>query len=101
MRFGKEKKPLSARERLGLLIPALELEDVKNVLFTDLHFEVPDSKQETLLYYTETQFRIYRDGKNVLGLPLSEISELRLQKGVGCISIEYTEKASQNQNSSL
>ena len=94
MRFRKNKKPLSARERLGKLLSEAELSEVQNVLYTDLGIEEPNVKQETLLYSTQSHFGVCRNGEKIEWRPLSEISDLRLQKGVGCISIEYTDTTS-------
>ncbi len=95
MRVRKDKKPLQARDRLGLVMDASELSEVTSVLFMDLHVEEPQAKQETLLYCTQTHLGVYRDGKRVFCLPLNEISEIHVQKGIGCIWLEYTEKSSE------
>lgn len=94
MRLRKEKKPLSARDRLGNLLPESELAEVRYVLYTDLCADEPNGKQETLLYCTQSHFGVCRNGEKVEWRPLEDISDLRLQKGVGCVSVEYTDKTS-------
>ena len=97
MRFRKEKKPPSARERLAHLLSESELSEVKSVLYTDLHFDEPNTKQETLLYCTQSHLTVYRNGEKTDFCPLKEIAELRLQKGVGCVSIEYVDQSSKEE----
>lgn len=91
MRFRKkEEKPLSARERLRQLEPQLDLSTVETALMTNLHTEEPQTTQETLIYCTNKLFCVYRDGKPALCQPIETIRSIGLQKGVGCISVEYT-----------
>ena len=94
MRFRKEKKPLSARARLDKILSESELSEVQNVLYTDLSIDEPNDKQETLLYCTQTHLGVCRNGERTAWRPLSEITDLVLKKGVGCISVEYTDKMS-------
>ncbi len=94
MRSRRHKKPLSAEERLGRVLPEADLSEVQSILYTDLAIDEPNGKQETLLYCTQGHLGVCRNGEKAELLPLSEISELRLQQGVGCISIEYTDKES-------
>ena len=94
MRFRKRKSPpRGAGERLRTLDPALELSTVRAMLLTGLHTEMPQAKQETVAYYTAESLCAYRDGEKHLCEPLENISEFRLQKGVGCVSVEYVLKA--------
>ena len=74
--------------------PARDLKSVKALLLTDLHCETPHQKAETLIGYTENCFFVYLDGSLTMELPLDELKELALQKGVGCVSVEYTLKSS-------
>ena len=79
----------SVRERIKALEPELEMTLVKATLMTDLHSDDPQGKQETILYCTDEQICVYRDGEEALRLPLEKISEMRMQRGVGCVAIEY------------
>ncbi len=90
MRFHTKKEQTGPRERLAVLEPQLDLSKLKATLCTDLHFEEPNGKQETLLYCTEEQFCVWRDGEQEILEPLVGIEKFTLQKGVGCVSVEYT-----------
>lgn len=79
----------SVRERIKTLEPDLDLSCVEAMLMTDLHPDDPQAKQETVLYCTDAQVCAYRDEEEVLRVPLEKISEMRMQKGVGCVAIEY------------
>ncbi len=90
MKFRAKKEKTGCREWLLALEPQLDFSQVKASLLTDLHCEEPNEKQETLLYCTEEHFCVWRDGKKEIFEPLDGITEFALQKGVGCISVEYT-----------
>ena len=77
-------------ERIKTLEPELDLSSVKAMLMTDLHPDDPQAKQETVIYCTDTQFCAYRDGEALLRVPLEKISDVRLQRGVGCATVEYS-----------
>ena len=94
MRSRKDIKPPTAKERLAHLLSESEMSEVKILLYTDLHADEPNTKQETLLYCTQSHLVIYRDGEKAECCPLTDISEISLQKGVGCVWIECTDKES-------
>lgn len=89
MRRKHQKSAPSVREKIKTLEPELELSSVKAMLMTDLHPDEPQGKQETVLYCTDAHFCAYCDGKELLRIPTEQIAELRLQRGVGCVSVEY------------
>ena len=89
MRRKKEKAPVRVGERLTAIDPLLNQADVKAALLTDLHWEQPMAKQETVMYCTDQQLCVYRNGEMSLNLLLDGLSELVLQRGVGCVSVEY------------
>ncbi len=90
MRFRAKKLPTGPKERLSALEPWLDFSTVKTSLLTDLHWEEPNGKQESVLYCTDTHFSVWRDGEKIFAEPLDEISEFTLRMGVGCVSVEYT-----------
>ena len=94
MRSRKDIKPPTAKERLAHLLSESEMSEVKILLYTDLHADEPNTKQETLLYCTQSHLVICRDGEKAECCPLTDISEISLQKGVGCVWIECTDKES-------
>ena len=87
MRRKKDKKTADVWDRLAALEPQTEKSSVKAALLTDLHWDDPTEKQETVLVCATEHLTVYRAGEVVLRLPLDQISEFHFRKGVGCVSV--------------
>ena len=86
-------QPLDLYERLRPLIPEACPENALCIFQFNLHPSRPEERCDGILYADRTTLRLVTDGEITLAMPLSEISEIKTDSGVGCIFVSYVSKS--------
>ena len=95
MKKKNEKKPDAERSGAGFsppIPPSASLARLK----TELDPVVPDRRVKGVVVYTADEIAVSLGGEQTLRMPLSDLSEVRVETGVGSVFLEYTDRAGES-----
>lgn len=70
--------------------PSIEKADVLARLHTNLDPVLPHGKADTTVVCTANELAVSTDGTQTLRIALTELEEVHVENGVGCVFLEYT-----------
>ena len=87
MRFGKKKSP--KKDDIRELCPGVKKEDVIISFQYNLHPSKPDERCKGAVIVDRHDLTVFRDKEETLRIPLTEISDIKVESGVGSATVQY------------
>ena len=92
--IGNKKKKMPPREDIGELCPGVKKEDILLSFRYNLHPSEPSLRCKGAVIVDRRDIVVFRDKEEIERIPLGEISEIKVEVGVGSATVQYNAKNS-------